>query len=202
MGVRVPTQPDAEPQLQPEQAQAPTPAPMAQSASTRGYTAAQVPVDSSLPAGTFLGVRQEGLPLPPTATNANWYLEWQRPHEKAINIIEQVAGAWVRRRLTMQSVLVAAAAPVVNSHPASQAVAAGATLSLHAGCKSNSPITAIEWAVDGGLALVDGGDISGATTTNLQVANFEAADEGDYVCTFTNAAGSGASNAATVTVAT
>ena len=45
--------------------------------------------------------------------------------------------------------------------------------------------------VDGGsdITLSDGGDISGATTVDLSIANAEVADEGHYYCIVNNAAG-------------
>jgi hypothetical protein len=78
---------------------------------------------------------------------------------------------------------------------------AGDTLVIKAQIKSNQPVTKIEWKVDGGSALTDGGDISGALTTELQVANYAAGDAGTYTCTATNATGATESNDCVVTTA-
>ncbi|EGR3070240.1 phage tail protein [Vibrio parahaemolyticus] len=50
----------------------------------------------------------------------------------------------------------------------------------------------------------DGSDVSGATGSGLTATftkdNVQSADDGDYTCIFTNAAGTATSDAATVTV--
>lgn len=64
-----------------------------------------------------------------------------------------------------------------------EAVAAGETAEF----RVESPMAASwQWS-KGGVALVNGGDISGANTARLRIANAKAADAGSYRCTATGA---------------
>lgn len=64
-------------------------------------------------------------------------------------------------------------------------VAAGATINLSFAYTGGTAPIAIQWYKDG-MALVNGGDISGATSTALAVANAEAGDQGTYYAIVTD----------------
>jgi len=84
------------------------------------------------------------------------------------------------------------AAPAISSQPASQALAAGGTLTLGCGATGSPPLL-YQWAFNG-LPL------AGATASALSVANAQAANAGGYTVTVSNGAGAVTSSTATVTV--
>ncbi len=88
--------------------------------------------------------------------------------------------------------------PTVTDHPVSQTVAFGATASFTALASGSSPLS-YRWQKDG-ADLTDGGKISGATSTTLQISSVDYADAASYRCVVTNAYGSATSNAATLAV--
>jgi hypothetical protein len=79
--------------------------------------------------------------------------------------------------------------PKITGNPGYQVVEAGATAQFSVAVTSVSPPT-YQWVryVDGvsDVALSDGGDISGAQTASLAIANAELADEGSYYCVVNN----------------
>ncbi len=88
--------------------------------------------------------------------------------------------------------------PTISQQPGDQLVCAGATASFTVAA---SGAVTYRWQKD--LSnLDDGGDISGATTNALQIANVDAGDVGSYRCVATNAGGSTPSNAATLALNT
>jgi len=91
-------------------------------------------------------------------------------------------------------------APSITQHPSNQSVSEGQTATFTVAADGTTPLS-YQWQKDGNN-LSDGGDISGATTTTLQIANCESADEGNYRCVVTNACGNATSNAASLTVST
>jgi len=101
----------------------------------------------------------------------------------------------------------AAVAPGITMQPAAQNIAAGgsATFTVTA---SGTPPFAYQWqsSADGGTtwsSLADGTTYSGATTPSLMIAAADAGLNGiEFRCVVSNAAGSLASSAATLTVAT
>lgn len=82
--------------------------------------------------------------------------------------------------------------PVITGEPAYQVVEAGGTATFEVSVSSATPET-YQWYryVDGvsDQALADGGDISGAETAVLSIANVEQADEGAYYCAVNNESG-------------
>ena len=83
-------------------------------------------------------------------------------------------------------------APTVTTHPASQTLAAGATLNLNVVATGTSPLT-YAWYKDGRLVA------SGSTAAFTRNA-VAAADAGTYRAVVSNAGGSATSNGATITV--
>lgn len=107
-------------------------------------------------------------------------------------ITNHLGSVWSRRAL-----LTVLGAPVFTLMPQSQEVVPDATLSLTV-ATTGSPTPTYEWFKDDVL-LTDGGRISGATTTNLQITNFESGDAGTYKCVATNTYGSATSDNAIIT---
>ncbi len=94
-----------------------------------------------------------------------------------------------------------AAAPFVVTPPAAQSVTTGSPFTLTVVATGTAPL-AYQWRKDTG-ALVDGGNIAGATTASLTVSNAQAADAGSYDVVVTNGVNPAATSAAAaVTVST
>ncbi|MBI4580185.1 MAG: immunoglobulin domain-containing protein [Planctomycetes bacterium] len=90
--------------------------------------------------------------------------------------------------------------PVITNHPTNQNAAGGATVvfTLDAG---GTPPLSYQWQKDT-VDLINGGRISGATSSTLQIASADSVDNGSYRCIVSNAFGTATSNAATLTVVT
>ena len=82
--------------------------------------------------------------------------------------------------------------PVFSSHPGSQTVSVGTSVTFSAGATGN-PVPTFQWQKNGAA-------LAGATGTTLSLVNVIAGDAGTYALIATNSAGSTASNAATLTV--
>lgn len=89
-------------------------------------------------------------------------------------------------------------APSITAHPQTQRVSAGASFTLTVGVAGTAPFS-YQWKL-GPSDLTNGGNISGATSATLTIANVQPASAGSYTCVVTNAAGSASSSAATLTV--
>ena len=76
--------------------------------------------------------------------------------------------------------------PVFSVNPSNAIVGLGGTITLTA---SASPATGYQWMFNS-APLPNGGGVSGATTANLTIANFSAAETGVYSVVATNAAAS------------
>jgi hypothetical protein len=102
--------------------------------------------------------------------------------------------------LTVTSLaLNAALPPSITTQPTSRTVTVGDTLTLTAAAQG-APTPTLQWK-KGGVALTDGGRVSGATTANLTLTGVLSADAGSYTLTASNASGPDAvSNAAVLTV--
>ncbi len=88
--------------------------------------------------------------------------------------------------------------PNIITQPSSKVVCIGQTLSLSIGV-SNPSNTLYQWKKDG-VALTDGGGISGSTTATLAVSSVTSSAAGNYVCEVSTACSSAnISNVATVT---
>jgi len=85
-------------------------------------------------------------------------------------------------------------APVIVTHPLTQATSEGTGFVLNVNATGTAPLT-YQWR-KGGVA------ISGATSASFSVASAMSADAGSYTVVVTNGAGSATSNAATITTFT
>lgn len=92
------------------------------------------------------------------------------------------------------------ARPTITTQPQNQTVAAGHNAQFTIAAAGTGAIT-YQWYFNG-LALTDGGNISGATTATLTLTGVVAADAGNYTCVASNFGGGATSNAATLTVDT
>jgi hypothetical protein len=90
--------------------------------------------------------------------------------------------------------------PTITSHPSNQTVDEGQTAQFTVAATGEGTLT-YQWQ-KGTTNLSNGGDISGATSTTLSIANCEEADEGNYRCVVSNDGGSTNSNYASLTVNT
>jgi hypothetical protein len=88
--------------------------------------------------------------------------------------------------------------PTITQQPSAQGVCAGGTATFTVAATGLGTLT-YQWQKDG-VDLVDGGDISGATTTTLQIADVEAADAGNYHCVVTGDCGGVTSADAALTI--
>lgn len=82
---------------------------------------------------------------------------------------------------------VQAVAPTMTAQPISQALYAGQTAHFSAGVVGTAPLV-FHWQKDG-TNIADGGNISGAQTDTLIIANASALDVGAYTLVVTNSAG-------------
>jgi len=88
--------------------------------------------------------------------------------------------------ITMRPVIIAGeiSTQSIVTQPVLTIVDPGVTAGLSVVVSSTQPVT-YQWRRNG-VALIDGGDISGATTANLSIANSEGLDEGSYEVVITN----------------
>ncbi|MDB6024437.1 MAG: Fibronectin type domain protein, partial [Verrucomicrobiales bacterium] len=90
--------------------------------------------------------------------------------------------------------------PTITVQPQTQTVSQGGTANFTVGALGTATLL-YQWS-KGGTPLVNGGNISGATSTNLTLATLAQSDAGDYSVFITNSVGSTTSVTATLTVAT
>jgi subtilisin family serine protease len=116
------------------------------------------------------------------------------------DLVSGSTGTWNEFRVTarMGGLVGASGPPVVLLQPKSQVVSAGDGASFKVSAVGGQPLS-YRWQ-KGGADLIDGGRISGATTSVLSIANCDSSDAGDYRCAATNAAGSTNSDPAALTV--
>jgi hypothetical protein len=88
--------------------------------------------------------------------------------------------------------------PAITTQPVGQTINSGGTLSLTVAAAGATP-RSFQWKRYG-TNLVNGGSVSGVTTTNLTIANVQVADSGPYTVTVTDTAGSLDSQTAQVNV--
>jgi len=87
----------------------------------------------------------------------------------------------------------------ITEQPASQAVDVRGTAVFHAAAVSSVETIAWQWRKDG-VPLMDGGDVSGATTDTLTIGDVAAADAGEYDCELSIGVCTKVTAAATLTV--
>ena len=85
------------------------------------------------------------------------------------------------------ALLTTIAAPVIDSHPSSHSVIAGATIALDVEATGTAPLS-YQWRFYG-TNLMDDGRVSGATTASLRVNNAQLFDAGEYSVVVGNGVG-------------
>lgn len=96
--------------------------------------------------------------------------------------------------------LTALSAPTITAQPQSQTVWAGTNVTFTVTATGTAPL-GYQWR-KGGANLTDGGNVSGAATAALMLANVGLGDAGNYDVMVTNASGSVTSAVAVLTVLT
>ncbi len=93
--------------------------------------------------------------------------------------------------------------PAITTQPASQTVDVGDPVTFSVGVSEPVGNFSFAWRRDG-VALSDGGTISGSATDTLEISSAQAADQGDYDCVVTRLSGGcdSLSQSATLTVNT
>jgi hypothetical protein len=89
--------------------------------------------------------------------------------------------------------------PEIVAQPTNQTVMVGGTATFNVDAIGDAPLI-YQWLKDGNK-LVDGGHVSGSTTTNLMIAGLSLSDAGDYAVVVTNSLGGTVSLIAVLTVA-
>jgi len=92
----------------------------------------------------------------------------------------------------------AATGPTITTQPASQTIAAGATVTFTVAA-TGTPSPNFQWRKNG-ANLSDGGNISGAASTTLTLMNTQAADTGSYAAVVSNTGGIVSSSTATLAI--
>ncbi|UCD29397.1 MAG: immunoglobulin domain-containing protein [Planctomycetota bacterium] len=88
--------------------------------------------------------------------------------------------------------------PTITQHPQSQLVPRGSTAQFSVSAAGQGTL-GYQWYKDGEF-VSDGGNISGATMDTLEISDCQESEEGEYHCVVSNAGGSTASNAATLSL--
>ena len=116
----------------------------------------------------------------------------------SVNFIPANGGGVFGDSYTQPTIIYNLSAPSVYSQPQSQAVAVGTTVTLAARVRS-APPTLFQWKKDG-VAVVDGGRISGAKSQTLKITGATQADSGAYVLVVDSSCDTASSAVATLTV--
>ena len=101
-------------------------------------------------------------------------------------------------RVWVDEVFFGAVAPVITAQPVSRAVEAGTAVSFTVGVSGTPPFT-YQWRRDG-VDLVNGGGISGATSSNLTLTGVQTAQAGNYSVVVANSVSNVTSANASLTV--
>jgi hypothetical protein len=108
---------------------------------------------------------------------------------------------WLAGQMLLASALTWLAAdvpPTITAQPQSQKVSAGANVTFAVTAEGTAPL-GYQWRKDG-ATLADGGNVLGAATAALTLANVQSANAGNYDVVVSNRAGTNVSRAATLTV--
>ncbi len=109
--------------------------------------------------------------------------------------------AWFGATLT-KSVTVSGGGPqppTITQHPSNQTIAPYGTATFTVQAVGDAPLS-YQWQKDGSN-LSNGGKVSGATASTLQIINADGSDQGSYRCVVSNPYGSATSNAASLALA-
>ncbi len=96
------------------------------------------------------------------------------------------------------AMLTVAVPPAIVTSPSGATLLAGSNITFSVTASGTGPLS-FQWFKNGN-ALASGGNVSGATSAALTLANVAAADAGNYTATVTNAVGSATSAVAALTV--
>ncbi len=110
-------------------------------------------------------------------------------------VVSNSAGSTVSDLATL---LPEAIAPSISSHPAGRSVLSGQSVSFSVAAGGTGPLAYV-WRRNG-VALADGGGISGSATATLTLTNVAPGAAGTYSVVVSNAAGTATSNGASLTV--
>ena len=110
--------------------------------------------------------------------------------------MKNAAGAYFGSTVSLP--VIVATAPAITTQPAGVIKDPGQTAAFTAVVSGTAPLS-YQWRKNG-AKLADGGDISGATSGTLTIANVELADAASYSVVVTNIAGSVTSQSASLTV--
>ncbi|EKN64166.1 kelch repeat-containing protein [Schinkia azotoformans] len=105
---------------------------------------------------------------------------------------------WIESRVWSESYTATAAPPSIDTQPTDQTMTAWENATFTVVATGDAPLS-YQWKKNGN-DLIDGGNISGATTATLNIRNVQAEDAGGYTVVVTNEAGNTTSNIATLTV--
>jgi hypothetical protein len=111
-------------------------------------------------------------------------------------VVSNTAGAVTSTAATLTVI----GAPVIVTQPISQTNNAGTTASLIVSATGTG--LSYQWVRNGTVNLSNGGNVSGATSSSLSLANVSAADAGNYSVVVSNTVGAVTSTSATLTVIT
>ncbi|MCX6902572.1 MAG: immunoglobulin domain-containing protein, partial [Verrucomicrobia bacterium] len=136
------------------------------------------------------------------AESGNGWTNWVRPQQR-LNlgtnwVFAYGTDAFGNRSAIATNQVIYGSPPVILAPPASQAVGMGANAAFSVVVAGAEPF-GFQWRGNG-QDLTDGGAISGATTTNLTIANVETNHAGLYSVVITNVFGSVTSSVAVLTV--
>ncbi len=112
-------------------------------------------------------------------------------------VVSNAAGSTVSDAAVL-SVQTVATAPAIVTQPVSVAVTEGSTVRFSVEA-TGSPAPTYRWHKDG-VALSDGGSVSGAATAVLSLASVKSADAGIYTLAASNPAGTATSSGAVLSV--
>ena len=150
---------------------------------------------SGVPAPTYQW-RFNGTPIP--GTTASSYIRANAQSADAGNYSVVVSNA-VGSVTSSNAQLTVLGPPSILAHPQSQAVVAGTLAAFSVNAVGTGPLN-YQWRKDG-ANLVEGGNISGATTAALSVSNVSQGETGLYTVTVSNAYGGVISEPAMLAIA-
>ena len=127
----------------------------------------------------------------PSGVLRNSILRWKR-----VRLL-----GWFARQILLASAVTRLAAdvpPTITAQPQSQTATAGANVTFAVTADGTAPL-GYQWRKSG-ATLTDGGNVSGAATAALTLANVRLGDAGNYDVVVSNGLGTNISRAATLTV--
>lgn len=145
---------------------------------------------------------EPGAPTGATINSSNGVFSWtptpaQSPSTNTITV--RVTDNGSPEQSDLQSfVVIVLSPPSITSEPSSRTNNAGTTATFSVVVTGSEPLS-FQWK-KGNANLSDGGNVSGATSATLTLANISQSDATNYSVVVTNAAGSDTSSTATLTV--